>query len=94
MGSTWSYRSRRVRLVRKSCRYARRNQVEESPQRAEDEFYLQPGDFVELFHHVEQVEKQQETGEPDAGPSNEIVERSSGVERMSAHFNTNEPKEC
>lgn len=55
-------------------RQNRGQQIEEGPQRTEDKLNLQPGYLVELLQDVEQVEAEQDTGEPERDHGNPAEE--------------------
>lgn len=52
-------------VIMDHSRQDRGQQVEEGPQGTEAELQLQPGDLVELLHHVEQVQAEEDAREPE-----------------------------
>ena len=60
-------------MLSPDCGVKRRGEEEERPRGAVAELYQQPGDDVELLHHVQQVEEEERAGRPEAGHGDEGV---------------------
>lgn len=85
-------RCSRMRVVMNGSGQDRHEQIEESPQRAEHELNLQPRDLVELLHHVEEVEPEQDAGEPERYHRDPTEERPSGLIVEIRKLDANEPE--
>lgn len=69
-------------------------QVEERPQRAESELHLQPGDLVELLHHVEEVQAEQDAREPEGDHGDPAEEHALSVPARDRRLDADEADEA